>query len=206
VRVRPSCFLLVKMCLCQVSLLSRWRPRYLTSSDWGSWTSLILTSGQVARRVVKVTWVDLVSLTFILHRLSQCWTARNVTRQCLGYRHCTQQEYSCQHQCLCFIRFSKWPPLWSSDQGSWLQIQRSGFNSRRYQIFWEVMDLEWGPLSLLSTINELLKRKSIVSGLENRYYGRRDPPRLPRDTVYPQKLALTSPTSSDCSVAVAVAD
>jgi hypothetical protein len=27
------------------------------------------------------------------------------------------------------------PPLWSSDQSSWLQIQRSGFNSRRYQIF-----------------------------------------------------------------------
>jgi hypothetical protein len=42
------------MCLCQVSRLSRWRPRYLTWSDWGSWTSLILTGGQVAHRVVKV--------------------------------------------------------------------------------------------------------------------------------------------------------
>jgi hypothetical protein len=28
-----------------------------------------------------------------------------------------------------------WPLLWSSGQSSWLQIQRSGFNSRRYQIF-----------------------------------------------------------------------
>jgi hypothetical protein len=27
------------------------------------------------------------------------------------------------------------PPLWSSGQGSWLQIQRCGFDSRRYQIF-----------------------------------------------------------------------
>jgi hypothetical protein len=27
------------------------------------------------------------------------------------------------------------PPLWSSGQSSWLQIQRSGFDSRRYQIF-----------------------------------------------------------------------
>jgi hypothetical protein len=26
------------------------------------------------------------------------------------------------------------PPLWSSDQSSWLQIQRSGFDSWRYQI------------------------------------------------------------------------
>jgi hypothetical protein len=27
------------------------------------------------------------------------------------------------------------PPLWSSGQGSWLQIQTSGFDSGRYQIF-----------------------------------------------------------------------
>jgi hypothetical protein len=25
-----------------------------------------------------------------------------------------------------------------------------GFDSRRYQIFWEVVGLEWGPLSLVS--------------------------------------------------------
>jgi hypothetical protein len=31
-------------------------------------------------------------------------------------------------------------------------------------------------------------------GLENREYGRRDPLRWPSDTLYPQKLALTSPT------------
>jgi hypothetical protein len=34
VRVIPSCFHIVKMCLCQVSLLSRCSPRYLTSF-WG---------------------------------------------------------------------------------------------------------------------------------------------------------------------------
>jgi hypothetical protein len=51
----------------------------LTSSDWGSWTSLILTGGHVARHVVKVTCVDLVSLTFILHRLknSILWHLEN---------------------------------------------------------------------------------------------------------------------------------
>jgi hypothetical protein len=74
------------------------------------------------------------------------------------------------------------PPLWSRDQGSCLQIQRSGFESRRYQIFWEVVGLKRGPLSLVSTIQELLGRKSSGSGLENREYGRRDPPRWPRDT------------------------
>jgi hypothetical protein len=42
-----------------------------TSSDWGSCTWLRWTGGQVARRVVKVTWVDLVSLAFSRQVLSQ---------------------------------------------------------------------------------------------------------------------------------------
>jgi hypothetical protein len=48
-----------------------------------------------------------------------------------------------------------WPHLWSSGQSSWLQIQRSGFYSRRYKISWEVVGLERGPLSLMSTIDRL---------------------------------------------------
>jgi hypothetical protein len=35
-------------------------------------------------------------------------------------------------------------PLWSTGQSSWLQVQRSGFDSRRYQIFREVVSLKWG--------------------------------------------------------------
>jgi hypothetical protein len=54
----------------------------------------------------------------------------------------------------------------------------------------------------VSTIEELLGRKSIGSGLEIREYGRRDPSRWPRDTLYPQKLALTSPTSRGRSVGI----
>jgi hypothetical protein len=78
------------------------------------------------------------------------------------------------------------PPLWSSGRSSWLQIQRSGFDSRRYQIFREVVGLERGPLSLVSTIEELLERKSSGSDLENLKCGRRDPPRWPRGTLCPQ--------------------
>jgi hypothetical protein len=59
--------------------------------------------------------------------------------------------------------------MWYSGQSSWLQIQRSGFDSRR-----EVMGLERGPFSLVNTIEELLGRKSSGSGLENRDYGRRN--------------------------------
>jgi hypothetical protein len=78
----------------------------------------------------------------------------------------------------------------------------SGFDSLRYQIFWEVVGLELGPLSLVTTTEELLRRKSNGSSLESREYGGREPSRWPRGTVYPQKLALTSPTSGGCSVAI----
>jgi hypothetical protein len=39
------------------------------------------------------------------------------------------------------------------------------------------VSLDRGPLSLVSTIEELLGRKNRGSGLENREYGRRDPSR-----------------------------
>jgi hypothetical protein len=41
-----------------------------------------------------------------------------------------------------------------------------------------------------------------LSGLENREYYRRDESRRPRDTLYPQKLTLTSPTSGGRSVGI----
>jgi hypothetical protein len=50
------------------------------------------------------------------------------------------------------------PPLWSSGESSWLQTQRSGVDSRRYQIFWEVVGLERGPLCLVSGSEELLEK------------------------------------------------
>jgi hypothetical protein len=60
-----------------------------------------------------------------------------------------------------------------------------GFDSRRFQIFWEAVGLERGLLSLVRTTEELLGRNSSGSGQENR-----DPLRWPRNTLYPQKLAL----------------
>jgi hypothetical protein len=62
--------------------------------------------------------------------------------------------------------------------------------------------LERVPLSLMSTIEELLGRNNSSSSLENRKYGRGDPLRWPRDTLYPQKFALTSPTSGGRSVGI----
>jgi hypothetical protein len=41
-----------------------------------------------------------------------------------------------------------------------------------------------------------------MSSLERREYGRMGPSRWPRDTLYPQKLSLASPTSGGNSVGV----
>jgi hypothetical protein len=62
--------------------------------------------------------------------------------------------------------------------------------------------LERGPLSLVSTTEELLGRNSSGSGLEIREYGLRDPSRSPSGTLYPQKLALNSPTNGGLSVGI----
>jgi hypothetical protein len=62
--------------------------------------------------------------------------------------------------------------------------------------------LERGPLSLVSTTEELLERKSSGSYLENREYGRNDQSHCPRSTLYPQKLTLTSETSGGGSVGI----
>jgi hypothetical protein len=82
--------------------------------------------------------------------------------------------------CLSLVKCSShWPPLWSSGQ-------RSGFDSRSYKIFWEVVFLERGPLSLVSTTEEILGRKSSGSDLGNRDCGRKG------------STALTKPHPSIC--------
>jgi hypothetical protein len=86
------------------------------------------------------------------------------------------------------------PPLWSSGQSFWLQIQRSRVDSRRYQIFWEVVGLERDPLSLMSTTEVLLGRKYSGSGIETEKTAG-GMHRADHAALFPQMLALTSPTN-----------
>jgi hypothetical protein len=67
-------------------------------------------------------------------------------------------------------------------------MQSPGLDFRHYQIFWEIVGLERGPLSLVSTTEELLGRNGIGSGLEIREYGRGDPLRWTRDTPLSAKV------------------
>jgi hypothetical protein len=93
-------------------------------------------------------------------------------------------------------------PNLSDRTSSWLKIQRSGFDSRRYWIFREVVGLERGPLSLVSTTEELLGRKISGSGLETEITAvgiRCADYATPLD---PKTLALTSPTSGGRSVGI----
>jgi hypothetical protein len=85
---------------------------------------------------------------------------------------------------------SYWPPLRPNDQSSWLQIQRPGFDSRRYQIFWGVVGLERSPRSLVSTIEELLGINNSGSDLKIWEHGRRDPLRWPRDIPLSAKVGI----------------
>jgi hypothetical protein len=100
--------------------------------------------------------------------------------------HCVSWDVRIEF--ICYVEESR-PPLLSSGQSSWLQ---NG----------EVVGLERSPLSLVSTIEELLERKSGGSGLGNREYGSKDPSCWIRGTLYPQKLAISSPTSGDLSVGI----
>jgi hypothetical protein len=78
-----------------------------------------------------------------------------------------------------------------------------GFDPRRYHIFWVVVGLERGLLSLVRSIEELLEQKS--SGSRSRKQrltavGTRCADRV--TPLYPQKLALTSPTGGGHSVGI----
>jgi hypothetical protein len=90
---------------------------------------------------------DLTGMVWYHERDSHILTTKHPTEQA-GLIHIVSNLYSIGDR----------PPLWSSGQSSWLQIRRPGFDSRHYQKK-KVVGQERGPLSLLSTTEELLDRK-----------------------------------------------
>jgi hypothetical protein len=84
-------------------------------------------------------------------------------------------------------QYVDWPPLWSSGQSSWLQIQRLRV---------------WFP-----ALPDFLRSSGSGTGStqpreDNWRPTWRDSLRWPRDTPYPLKLTLTSPTSGGPSVGI----
>jgi hypothetical protein len=100
---------------------------------------------------------------------------------------------------ICYVEESR-PLLWSCDQSSWLQVLRSGFYSRRYQIFWEVVGLSGVHWATWVQLGSYLEENvaALVYKAENTVVGSRHVDYV--IPLYPPKLALTSPLSSDRSV------
>jgi hypothetical protein len=101
------------------------------------------------------------------------------------------QQYSC------ILR----PPLWSRSQSSWLQVQRSWVRFTTLPDFLR-SGSGTGSAHLMSTVEKVLGRNSSGFGLESLKYSHRDLLRWPCDTLYPQKLTLSSPTSSGHSIGI----
>jgi hypothetical protein len=91
----------------------------------------------------------------------------------------------------------------SSGESSWLQTQRPRVRFLALPDSLRSIGSGTGPLSLVSTIEELLGRNSIFSGLENQEYSRRGSVGL--TTRHPsvcKRLTLTSLRSDSRSVAI----
>jgi hypothetical protein len=99
---RNAQFQLAKMCLCHVSRLSKFKPRYLISSAWGSCSLYMWTGGHVALQVVKVTWVDLEPFAFSRHLVSQFWIARRLV--------CSLWEATIKYFVLYLSKQATWRP------------------------------------------------------------------------------------------------
>jgi hypothetical protein len=77
-----------------------------------------------------------------------------------------------------------------------------GIDSRRFQIFWEAVGLELGPLSLVRTTEELLGRNSSGSGQQNRDWRPGGSVALTTQHPLSAKVGTTSPRSGGRSVGI----
>jgi hypothetical protein len=125
--VRPSCFRLVKISWCQVSVLSRWRPRYLTWSALGSCTLFMWTGWHIPVRVVNVTWTNLSAMPCMCHlwsRMWMCWGGSGISGK-LWLGHCPLWELLSSYVGLCLSPFGIPGTIWSNvpypdDTWSWV--------------------------------------------------------------------------------------
>jgi hypothetical protein len=132
------------------------------------------------------------NLNFPIRRFSNCnihtYMERNVFKTS---NECTKQEKADEIHIACVQKWivhvfiilfenQEWEDIKMLDMGSdrlcglvttvpGYRSRDLGFDSRRCQIFWEVVDLERGPLSLVTITEELFEGKSSGPVPENQY-------------------------------------
>jgi hypothetical protein len=94
------------------------------------------------------------------------------------------------HVFWCCVEYC-WPPLWSSAQSCWLQIQRSRVRFPALPDFLTSSGSVTGPLKPREYNWGATWKKSSEFGLEIREYGYGDVLRSPHNTLCPHKLAPT---------------
>jgi hypothetical protein len=148
--------------------MSQYRPQFrpiiylaLFLPRPGSCLPWLLPTPQFTRRRLRTGSaishsVDKKAFTVLLASGSVKWNTVEALQAKVAYGSVTcelQSSYDlcCHHDRLCG-----------------LVARGPGSDSRCYQIFWEVVGLERGPLSLVRITDELLEGKSSGSSLENR--------------------------------------
>jgi hypothetical protein len=180
-----------------------WENNEIKTISW-FWRLCTFSSSQNMSEVVPIMQTYGEADEFLTSALD--WSQRSTSRPHRPYR-----RKQSRHPRLCvYIRFAI-IQHWTSwlDRLCGLVVRVPGyrsrgprFDTRRYQIFWEVVGLKRGPLSLLRIIQELLVRKVAAPVYKTEINNRGDSLRWPRETLYPLKLALTSPTSGGLSVGI----
>jgi hypothetical protein len=141
---------------CLSSWVQKWTKKTASVSLrpplWSSGQSYWLHNGDVSCFLWGTNWIY---ICYVEERRPHLWSSGQSF-----WLHNGAVLFSVRYELnyICYVEERR-SSLWSSGLSFWLQILRSGFVSWRYHIFWEVVGLERGPLSLVNTIEELLGRK-----------------------------------------------
>jgi hypothetical protein len=167
--------------------VARWRKDTRSMSSSGMLRSVALVRTDVSEEhsasIVSVTKIDVLGTMLAVTSNRRKQGRNTVTLLLLQYCN-AQTMVPCieKMKTLCYVIFTiiehtanLGKVVWLLNRFCGLVVRVPGYRSRgprfsswRYQIFWEVVGLEWGPLSLVRITEELLERKSSGSGLENR--------------------------------------
>jgi hypothetical protein len=103
----------------------------------------------------------------------------------------------------CFKCTVQRPPLWSNRQRFWLQFQRSRVRFPALPDFLRSTGSGTGPTQpVWGQLRSYLSEKVAAPVKKTEINGRGDSLRWPRNTLYQQRLALTSPTGGGRSVGI----